>query len=243
MPKGIYTRKPRPLAQRFWASVDMSGGPDACWPWMKVYYPNGYGLFAYRDDNGKQHSTTASNMAFSLTHGPLLKGFYACHNCPGGDNPACCNPSHLFSGTATDNMQDAKRKGRMPSGERHYSHTHPERTPRGDRSGYRRHPENYPKGDAHWTRQFPERVVRGDNSSSRQHPERLPHGDDHWCRKHPEQIPVGEQRYNAKLTEDTVRQIRANQSLLTQEELAKMFGVSRRTIGKILARQTWKHIS
>ena len=32
-----------------------------------------------------------------------------CHRC---DNPACCNPDHLFLGTYGDNTMDARRKGR-----------------------------------------------------------------------------------------------------------------------------------
>ncbi len=32
-----------------------------------------------------------------------------CHHC---DNPPCCNPRHLFRGTASDNALDAVRKGR-----------------------------------------------------------------------------------------------------------------------------------
>jgi hypothetical protein len=32
-----------------------------------------------------------------------------CHSC---DTPACCNPAHLFVGTAADNMADCKKKGR-----------------------------------------------------------------------------------------------------------------------------------
>ena len=33
----------------------------------------------------------------------------ALHHC---DNPKCCNPHHLYWGTASDNMQDRARRGR-----------------------------------------------------------------------------------------------------------------------------------
>src|ERR1044072_1180867 len=52
-------------------------------------------------------------MAHQLHHGvTLAEGVRVCHDCPGGDNPACCNPAHLFTGTQADNVRDMIRKGR-----------------------------------------------------------------------------------------------------------------------------------
>lgn len=39
-----------------------------------------------------------------------------CHVC---DVPRCVNPTHLFVGTRKENMQDARRKGRLSTGASH----------------------------------------------------------------------------------------------------------------------------
>jgi hypothetical protein len=59
-----------------------------------------------------RRQVVASRFAWELTFGPIPKDLEVCHNCPGGDNPACCNPAHLFLGTRLENMQDMVRKGR-----------------------------------------------------------------------------------------------------------------------------------
>lgn len=92
--------------QDFWARVDQSGGPNACWPWMGYRTPRGYGRLYC----GSRTPVYAHRVACALAHGPIPPGMDACHKC---DNPPCCNPAHLFPGTQDDNIQDAKRKGRL----------------------------------------------------------------------------------------------------------------------------------
>lgn len=91
------------FAERFWARVDRSAGPDACWPWTGPKNAQGYGIVS---------GGTASRMALELTLGRRLAVRYelACHHC---DNPPCCNPAHLFAGSHRDNAQDALRKGHV----------------------------------------------------------------------------------------------------------------------------------
>lgn len=48
---------------------------------------------------------------------------------------------------------------------------------------------------------------------------------------------------SAKLTEDDVKEIRELYTIMTQQELAEMFGVSRPTIGDIVNNRTWKHLT
>lgn len=96
--------------ERFWSHVDRSGGADACWPWMGAKTDTGYGQVNWFH---RRHRATA--VAWLLTFGTWPTG-YMCHHC---DNPACCNPYHLFDGSQRDNMRDAKRKGRVRRGQRH----------------------------------------------------------------------------------------------------------------------------
>lgn len=79
-------------------------GPDECWPWTGAVTGKGYGKIslAYRHRN-------AHRVAFELWHGPIPDGLLVCHRC---DNRPCCNPAHLFVGTAKDNAEDMMAKGR-----------------------------------------------------------------------------------------------------------------------------------
>lgn len=64
----------------------------------------GYGVISI---NGKQEKT--HRVSWEIENGPIPEGMCVCHAC---DNPACINPSHLFIGTHSDNMQDCLQKGR-----------------------------------------------------------------------------------------------------------------------------------
>ena len=48
---------------------------------------------------------------------PIQSLYLVLHNCPGGDNPKCFNPDHLFIGTHAINSQDMVKKGRSKKGE------------------------------------------------------------------------------------------------------------------------------
>lgn len=110
--------------QRFFRAVDNSDS-YGCWPWMLKRDKNGYGRL--RLGNRFVRSNRAS---WIIHNGDIPAGMQILHQC---DNPACCNPAHLFLGTAHDNMIDKTRKGRnnVPSGDRHYRRTSPERGTRG----------------------------------------------------------------------------------------------------------------
>lgn len=106
MPR-IYTRTP--VEARFWKYVSKT---DSCWLWTGATNTDGYGVIAtYRGDGAKVYRR-AHVISWEWANGPVPKGMSVCHNCPGGDNPACVNPDHLWLGTTRQNQADKARKGR-----------------------------------------------------------------------------------------------------------------------------------
>lgn len=101
---------PRSVARRFWAKVDRSGGPDACWPWTagvadKAPGKN-YGAFGVC--SGKV--MRAHRFSWMLHNGAIPEGFHVLHSC---DNPSCVNPAHLRVGTNADNASDRVNRNRQ----------------------------------------------------------------------------------------------------------------------------------
>lgn len=89
--------------ERFWSKVDRSAGPDGCWPWTgSINKRSGHGRIRV---GGKLLLT--HRFAYLLEHGE--PGACVLHTC---DNPPCCNPMHLWLGTAQDNNRDRDEKGR-----------------------------------------------------------------------------------------------------------------------------------
>jgi hypothetical protein len=86
----------------FWGKIAHQGAEE-CWPWLGCLYTSGYGKFR----NGYAHRFALADS------GVEVEGKFVCHSC---DNPACCNPAHLFTGTQRDNMQDMTRKARQSRG-------------------------------------------------------------------------------------------------------------------------------
>lgn len=95
------------LADRFWCKV-ARGGPNECWPWQAYRQRGGYGRICVKDGR-RQPIQYAHRVAWEITHGDPGAA-YVLHRC---DNPACCNPAHLFLGTQADNMRDRDAKGRQ----------------------------------------------------------------------------------------------------------------------------------
>lgn len=133
-----YPQFTAPETARFWAKVDTSGD---CWLWTASTNSWGYGKICIRGKTIGSH-----RYAYMQLVGPINDGLFVLHYC---DTPSCVRPDHLFLGTAKDNMQDMKVKGRSTAG---------------DRNPSRLSPQCLRRGDQHWSRLYPERVARGEQS-------------------------------------------------------------------------------
>lgn len=87
---------------------------NGCWICELSYKDkHGYSYLSLTRRNSKRGTFSRGirvhRIAYRLFFGKIEKGMLICHKC---DNPACCNPKHLFMGTNEDNMRDMALKGR-----------------------------------------------------------------------------------------------------------------------------------
>lgn len=88
---------------RFITKVKVADGK--CWLWLPSEKTKSYGLFSVNGGHVRAH-----RYCYEAHFGEIPEGLLVCHKC---DNRQCVNPEHLFLGDNTDNMQDAKNKGRF----------------------------------------------------------------------------------------------------------------------------------
>lgn len=96
--------KARPLTVEYIYSRCAPPDPiSGCRIWL-YHKRNGYGGVSR---NGREEC--ASRMVYVLTHGEIPSDIHVLHTC---DDRACCESSHLFAGTRSDNMRDMVAKDR-----------------------------------------------------------------------------------------------------------------------------------
>jgi len=82
----------RTMLERFWARVDESGGPDACWPWRGAR-SRGYGALYVGRPSAQRIIETAHRLAYELHYRqPIPAPLTIDHLCRVRH---CVNPRHL----------------------------------------------------------------------------------------------------------------------------------------------------
>lgn len=99
---------------RFYARIDRSAGPDACWRWTGPRDKDGYGKVVHYSVGDTRAHRVAFEFHLGLPLGSLTADVIVRHSC---DNPPCCNPAHLLSGGHRENTDDKIRRDRHTKGE------------------------------------------------------------------------------------------------------------------------------
>jgi hypothetical protein len=98
--------------QRFLSFVDFNAArthPNGCLEWTGMVNSMGYGRIFIPALATKNRLMLAHRWAYARWISPIPEGAQVLHRC---DNPPCVRPSHLFIGTAVENMADKRAKGR-----------------------------------------------------------------------------------------------------------------------------------
>ena len=96
------------LDQKLDVGIEVAGDHE-CWLWLGTRSDSGYPLVSH-----KEKTSVVTRLVLAKKLGRDLRpGEMACHHC---DNPPCCNPAHLFVGTAADNARDMAEKFRGTNG-------------------------------------------------------------------------------------------------------------------------------
>lgn len=98
----------------------VNSNTDECLPFPTTD-SDGYGHIQYSINNKHGHAR-AHRIVYQIKHNVILSNDkILLHSC---DNPACCNPRHLSSGTNKDNSDDKVSKGRQAKGKSNGRYTH-----------------------------------------------------------------------------------------------------------------------
>jgi hypothetical protein len=109
----------RPTAtQRWCARVRLGTDPGACWEWMGLKNPKGYGQF-YAQRTAK---VAAHRYAFEMFVGPIPVGLYIDHLCR---NRGCVNPAHMEPVTTRENTLRGEGWAAREAQQTHCKHGHP----------------------------------------------------------------------------------------------------------------------
>jgi hypothetical protein len=99
-----------PIQKRILSNIIEEAGPleSPCWLWQGYRMWKGYGHIQIKGSPKRVH-----RIAYEVFVDSIPKKLLVLHRC---DNPACCNPQHLFVGTQKQNIADSLSKKRFSVG-------------------------------------------------------------------------------------------------------------------------------
>lgn len=111
--------------KRFWSKVDIDIA-DKCWPWAGSKNKWGHGYFheyhgassRLPSDPGNTTTHKAHRIALYIATGQWPGEELVIHRC---GNPSCCNPNHLFIGTAKELGEINRTLKKMPRQDGHHN--------------------------------------------------------------------------------------------------------------------------
>ena len=206
--------------KEFWEKVDRKS-PEECWEWKGYINQNGYGHIRIYGKGWYAH-----RYAYFLWKFDLSPNWCILHKC---DNPKCCNPYHLFHGTRLDNNTDMRKKERQT---RKLT----------DEEIVSIRNDTFSTNKELATKHKVSDVQIGNIRKGVSWSDRYANfSDPKTIRKNRSDTYIrGINHGMSKLTEDDVREIR--KSSLNNEELAKIYGLTRRNIRLARIGITWKHV-
>lgn len=118
--------------KRFLSKIDMSGGPEACWPWLGGKTVLGYGSCSFLGKTLKAH-----RVAYEILVGPIPDGMVIDHEChtralgAGECSPgicahrSCMNPWHCVPVTPQENNRRSGSPTGINGSKTHCKNGHP----------------------------------------------------------------------------------------------------------------------
>jgi len=212
---------PVPAKERFWGHVVKT---ETCWNWAQAVVGVSYGMLY---DAQADRKILAHRLSWEIHYGSIPAGKNVLHKC---DNPACVNPVHLFLGEHADNMSDMSDKGRARGGN---AALIPEEI------RYLRKAFATAEHSARELAQmFEVSCATVYNIISRRTCGAIQDDTENGA------LPTQHGNQGEVLSDDEVRFIRKARSLASYSvpELARLFGVTKVTVYKVVRRETYKSV-